>query len=283
MQSKIDESVNLIKCWGDAWGVENIVVSYSGGIDSTVLLKIARMVYPNIKAVFSNTGLEYPEIVQHVRNTENVRIIRPKKTFAKVIKDYGWPIISKKVARFVSDCKNSNPKNQKTVNLRLTGYTSSGLYAPSQKLSEKWRFLVNAPFKISDLCCHYLKKDPLESFYKKNDLHPMIGVKKVDSNRRSKIIGLHGCNMYSIKNPISYPLANWTDDDIWEFIKAEKIQYCPVYDNGEKNTGCIFCMFGIMYDKDRFIRLRKSHPELWNYVINKLGARMVLDYIKIEY
>lgn len=37
-------------------------VSFSGGKDSTVLLDIARKIYPEIPAVFSNTGLEYPEI-----------------------------------------------------------------------------------------------------------------------------------------------------------------------------------------------------------------------------
>ncbi len=39
-----------------------VCVSFSGGKDSTVLLHIARKLYPNITAVFSKTGLEYPEI-----------------------------------------------------------------------------------------------------------------------------------------------------------------------------------------------------------------------------
>ena len=53
-------------------------VAFSGGKDSTVLLHIARMVKSDIRAVFSNTGLEYPEIVEFVKSTPNIEIVRPK-------------------------------------------------------------------------------------------------------------------------------------------------------------------------------------------------------------
>ena len=58
-------------------GVDNVVVSYSGGKDSTVLLHIARQIYPGIKCVYSNTGLEYPE-VQAMARKHGAEIIHPK-------------------------------------------------------------------------------------------------------------------------------------------------------------------------------------------------------------
>ena len=39
-----------------------VYVSFSGGKDSTVMLDLARRAFPDIPAVFVNTGLEYPEI-----------------------------------------------------------------------------------------------------------------------------------------------------------------------------------------------------------------------------
>ena len=79
----------------------NVCVSFSGGKDSTVLLHIARMIYPDIPAVFSNTGLEYAEIQRFVRTWDNVDIIAPKMRFDEVISTYGYPIIGKEVAEAI--------------------------------------------------------------------------------------------------------------------------------------------------------------------------------------
>ena len=44
-----------------------VAVSFSGGKDSTVLLDLARRAFPDIPAVFVDTGLEYPEIREFVK------------------------------------------------------------------------------------------------------------------------------------------------------------------------------------------------------------------------
>lgn len=75
--------------------------SFSGGKDSTVLLHIARELYPNIKAVFCDTGLEYPEIRQFVKTFDNVDWLRPKMGFKQVCEKYGFPLISKEVSECV--------------------------------------------------------------------------------------------------------------------------------------------------------------------------------------
>ncbi len=61
LQVKIRMTKERIRKWYEYWD-GNVYVSFSGGKDSTVLLHIVRSLYPDVKAVFSDTGLEYPEV-----------------------------------------------------------------------------------------------------------------------------------------------------------------------------------------------------------------------------
>lgn len=78
-----------------------VYVGYSGGKDSRVLLHLVRSIYPNVTALFVNTGLEYPEIQSFARKTENTNIVRPEIFFGDVIKNYGYPLISKEVSEAI--------------------------------------------------------------------------------------------------------------------------------------------------------------------------------------
>ena len=102
---KVNMTVARIKAWVDHFGLDGVYVSFSGGKDSTVLLHIAREIYPDIKAVFVDTGLEYPEIREFVKGFDNVDWIRPKLTFKQVIEKYGYPFISKEVSECVQGAR----------------------------------------------------------------------------------------------------------------------------------------------------------------------------------
>lgn len=80
----------------------NVCISFSGGKDSTVLLHIARQLYPEIPAVFSNTGLEYPEIQRFVKSFDHVDIVTPAMKFSEVVSNYGYPLIGKEVAEAIN-------------------------------------------------------------------------------------------------------------------------------------------------------------------------------------
>jgi len=288
LEVKIELSKKRIRDWYEYWD-GNVFVSFSGGKDSTVLLWLARQVYEDIPAVFYNTGLEYPEIVKFVKTFDNIEIRRPSMTFGSVLKKYGYPVISKRVARFVNDIQKGK-NNQKTKKLRLTGYSSGGKYLPSMKLPKKWMFLVDGPCILSDKCCDIMKKNPAKLYEKETGRKPIIGTLAEESNMRKQEYMRIGCNAYSLKHPKSQPLSFWTNQDILKCIKKYNIPYCSIYGDiievdgklkftGEQRTGCIFCMFGIMYDEDRFERLAETHPKLYYYCMNKLGLATILNYI----
>ena len=90
-----------------------VCVSFSGGKDSTVLLHIARQMFPDIPAVFSNTGLEYPEIQRFVKSFDNVDIVTPSMNFGEVISTYGYPLIGKEVAEAIYYARRIRPSRER--------------------------------------------------------------------------------------------------------------------------------------------------------------------------
>lgn len=289
LNGKIHLSKQRIKEWVEHWGVGNVYVAFSGGKDSTVLLHLVRSLFPDVKAVFVDTGLEYPEIREFVKTIDNVEWIRPEMPFKNVLERYGFPVISKKVSmlvrRILEMMENPSEKNRKTRTLYMTGVNSKGEKSSAFKLPKKWIRLLNAPFKISDKCCDVIKKKPMMRYEREYKSHPFTGEMAADSQQRRGTYLRNGCNIYTSKNPKSSPLAVWTDADIWEYIKRFNVPYSTIYDMGYSRTGCAFCIFGAHLEKpcNRFQRMKKTHPKLWGYCLDKLGLREVLEFLGIPY
>jgi len=278
LQAKIARTERKIREWYNAWNGD-VYVSFSGGKDSTVLLHIVRSMFPDVPAVFVDTGLEYPEIRDFVKTVDNVTWLKPQMTFKEVMEKYGYPVISKEQSCAISRYRNTKDPVQKYR--RLNGWPNG----KKGMISKKWQFMIDAPFKISDACCDVMKKRPLDKYAKKTGRKPMSGMMADESRQRKMMYMKHSCNMFDSKKPISWPLAIWFDRDVWSCLYNTPLDHAKIYDMGENRTGCMFCMFGVHMEPEpnRFQRMSKTHPAQWNYCINKLGLGEVLDYIGVPY
>lgn len=54
------------------------------------------------------------------------------------------------------------------------------------------------------------------------------------------------------------PILEWTDKDVWDFIKENKIEYCKLYDEGFKRIGCLFCP---MATRKEILRQAERYPK----------------------
>lgn len=287
-----------IRVWVSEFGEDGVYVSFSGGKDSTVLLDIVRKDYPDIEAVFVNTGLEYPSVRQFALSKENVTELIPTMNFHDVIVKYGYPIISKEVAGKVGEVRKSIEKgNTNTVRYRqLMGLEKKENGETSEYNIDRYKYLLNTPFLIHDRCCEVMKKAPIYRYNNKKKKAPFIGAMADESrNRRSKWIK-HGCNAFDLKHPESNPLSFWTENDVLQYIHENNLDIANAYGKvvvknngidgqmnihdylndyrecqfettGCKRTGCIFCGFGITQDKQRFIRLAEQESKLCDYIM----------------
>ena len=344
LEGKIILTQQRIRRWYEYWDGQ-VYVSFSGGKDSTVLKHIIDSMYDDVPAVFVNTGLEYPEIQQFVREVKSgkyacfnpdVEIVRPKMRFDDVIREYGYPVVSKEVSNTIAGARNSIAKGVYSHRLCKLGVTRDeygGLHDDgkhdydaalkgSKFMQPKWRFLLDADFKISSRCCDVMKKRPAADYEKETGRKPFVATMACESMNRENEWYKNGCNGFKAKKPKSIPMSFWTEQDVLRYIKKYNVPYCPVYgeirvqtdagaDGNQINmfdyldtydatdtlettgcdrTGCMFCMFGCHLEKglNRFQRMKETHPRQYAYCMKPveeggLGLAKVLDYVGVSY
>lgn len=302
LDMKIEFTKKAIEEYVAQYGFDGVYVSFSGGKDSTVLLHIIYSMYgSSIQSVFSNTKNEFDSVVNHVNNCKkwykNIITILPSDNIETVIENYGYPVVSKKVSRMLSDIQNPTSRNELSRRLYLTGVKSDGSISKSFKLSDKYFYLIDSPFKISHKCCDILKKKPLRDYEKKTGKKPILGTMACESDSRTATYLKHGCNNF-VKCQCM-PLGFWTEQDILNYIIKYNLEIASVYGEikqdksgkyyttGEQRTGCVACILGMEFErkceKNRLQRLKEIEPRKYDYVINRLGFKHVLDYMGYKY
>lgn len=217
--------------------------------------------------------------------------------FNEVIAKYGFPIVSKEVAECVDQARKALTTGKYPYRLaKLNGTAKDKDGNLSKYNCSKWKFLLNAPFKISNQCCNVMKKTPVHRYHKETGKVPFVGTMASESRLRTQQYLKQGCNGFDNKIPTSMPIAFWNENDILEFLYKTNTPYASIYGKiiekegkyfttGCQRTGCMFCGFGCHLEKspNRFEKLKISHPKQYDYIINILGMGKVLDYINVKY
>lgn len=301
---KVAMTKQRIRSFINEFGVSGVYVSFSGGKDSTVLLHIARQMYPDIQAVFLDTWMEYPQIRKFVSEFDNVTTIKPEKSMKQIIDNYGWCFPSKDVADAVQAYRRGVPWAIK----KLNGLDGKGNPSKFRERYKKWlRLAEECPEKISHYCCLEMKEYPVKKYEKTTKRKPIMGLMASESVRRKESYLRTGCNSFDGIRPMSKPMSFWTENDVLAYIVENNLKiaepYGEIYEagqipgqrsmfcdqckyklSGEQRTGCMFCPVGMHLNKyDKFERLKHFNPKLHDYVMEELGLIRLIDWVKRNY
>lgn len=285
LEQKVQMTKNRIRAWYDHYDGE-VYLSFSGGKDSTVLKHIIDQMYDDIPSVFVNTGLEWPAVRQFAMKQKNVIRVDPEMKFYDVIEHYGYPVISKENAKKIYEVRNTKSE-----------YWRSELLGDKRRsIPKKWRFMIDAPFKISPKCCDVMKKNPVKRYEKETGRKGIVGIMTEESLLRFQSWIDHGCNAFDMPRPLSRPMSFWKEQDVLQYIYENKLEIASVYGDVVKDengyhttglyrTGCMFCMFGVQLEREpnRFQIMKKIAPRQWEYCMNTLGLKGVMDYMGLKY
>ena len=86
-------------------------------------------------------------------------------------------------------------------------------------------------------CCHWLKIEPLLRSMKENNWDACcIAAYSNREDTHQNIVKREGEEFFRV-----YPLSDWSETDIWRYIRLFDLPYCPIYDKGYKTINCKAC------------------------------------------
>lgn len=198
----IDEAFNFVRSASSKYKEENIVISFSGGKDSTVTADLVTKALsnPSLVHIFGNTTLEFPLTVEYAnrfRGNHPLAIFQIAKneeqTFYNVCEDIGPP------ARMMRWC----------CSMFKTGPITR---------------VINSLYRSQQILTFYgIRKSESVSRSKYN---------RIEDDAESVKIQ---------QQTVASPIFFWKDIDIWLYILAEGIDFNAAYRLGYDRVGCWCC------------------------------------------
>lgn len=276
LEKKINESYRALKIGAqmskEYYG-KPLAIAYSGGKDSDVLINLAiKILKPEDMEVYhAHTTVDAPETVYHIRkvfksiNELGIRTTIKKPTYKgepttmwKLIADKGTP--PTRVFRYCcSVLKESSMPNR----IICTGVRKS----ESVKRRGRGSFEVYGKTAKDAL---FFSTDHADEVYRES--HEIQ-----DENWDCNLIKNTKQNNDLIVNPI----IDWTDTDVWDYLRSINWKWNPLYDRGYHRIGCIGCPLG---GHKSMVKEFEDYPKYKENYIRAFGKMLKKrETIKIQY
>ena len=245
---------------------EPYYLCYSGGKDSDVIRILAHLAGVKHEIHHNLTSVDAPETIHYVKSIPDVIIDVPHDKDGNRISM--WSLIVKKgfpptrLMRYCcSELKEQGGKGQ----MKITGVRS----AESLKRAKNAGMIkiIGKPKTVQKMA---------ETFgvdYEVSQAGGLVMNMDNDENRRF----VEQC--YRTTITMINPILDWTDNDVWEFLKHYGCEANPLYKCGKRRVGCIGCP---MQSSKRRIEEFERYPKYKNLYI-KTFDRMLKAHSNKEY
>lgn len=195
-------------------------VGFSGGKDSQVVLELVKMAGVKYKAFHNVTTNDYADNIRFIKSHyPEVEFVVPKVSFLKLVERWGAPSVQRRW------CCRIFKENLGVGCVVMTGVRRE----ESVKRS---------------------KYEEVQRWQKKKKDREYVDLDKMEGNK-FQCVG--GKDRFMV-----YPILEWTESDVWEFISERRLPVNPCYKNNRR-VGCVFCPFAKPKDIRAYCR---SHPKL---------------------
>lgn len=270
LQEKIKKSIERLKAFCPP---EGYYLAFSGGKDSVVCKALLDMSGCKYDATYRVTSVDPPELVRFIKNQHpDVRREVPRDKNGKPITM--WSLIATKMlvpTRWMRFCCSDLKEGGGDGRMVVTGVR----WAESQNRRNN-QGAVTIMWKAAS------REIQTEDFRTTQ----RGGVVLVNDNEDSRRM-VEQC--YKRHKTTVNPIIEWTDDDVWEFIRSNNIPYCCLYDEGFKRLGCIGCPLAGTKDRERELVRWPKYKDAYLRAFQKLldnrqrsgkPFRMQQDYTK---
>lgn len=284
----LEDRISKIKAINEQLDLENNSYIAISGRDSLVASVLVDISLPDnkIPRVFANTGMEYIELVKHIKSLalkdNRIVILNQKRNIKKTLEEYGYPFKSKEHSLRVEYFNKYGIEKAMEVDWMckyIFGYKTNGESTTFKvpKIVE-YQFKERGKYNYSNKCCYKLKKDLLHEWQMENKKKIVItGMKNSEGGTRSRLT----CITNNGKN--FHPLVVVSDEWEDEFIKRFDVSICKLYypPYNFKRTGCKGCPFNRYIQKD-LETLYKYLPNEYKQCLH-LWKPVYDEYIRIGY